>query len=90
MSLNGVVAAMTITLVSQWVIQFPLAYVLATHTAMGESGIWWAFPISNVVTAAIVIGVYARGNWKQTRLISADDKVEAQIIQEAELEEPMR
>jgi len=87
---GNMVAAMTITLVSQWVIQFPLAYVLATHTAMGESGIWWAFPISNVVTAAIVIGVYARGNWKQTRLISADDKVEAQIIQEAELEEPMR
>jgi len=87
---GNIVAAMTITLVSPWVIQFPLAYVLATHTSLGSSGIWWAFPISIVVTAAIVVCVYARGNWKHTRLIRPDDKATAKITREAELEEPMR
>jgi putative MATE family efflux protein len=97
LALNGVLRAsgnmmttMTITLASQWVIQFPLAYVLSTHTALGSSGIWWAFPVNNVLTALIVVGVYARGGWKQTRLISRDDKIAAKIEQEAELEEPMR
>jgi hypothetical protein len=42
------------------------------------------------LTALIVVGVYARGTWKQTRLISRNDKIAAKIEQEAEMEEPMR
>ena len=86
---GNMVTTMVITLASQWVIQFPLAYILSTHTALGSSGIWWAFPISNVVTAGIVVIVYARGNWKHTRLIRRDDKAAAKVTQEAELEEPV-
>jgi Na+-driven multidrug efflux pump len=84
---GNMVTAMTITLASQWVIQFPVAYILATHTKLGASGIWWAFPVNNVLTALIVLGVYARGNWKHTRLIRADDKAAARVSKEAELEE---
>ena len=87
---GNMVTTMMITLASTWVIQFPLAYVLSTHTSLGSSGIWWAFPVNNVVTALIAVSVYARGTWKKTRLISRDDKVAARIEQEAELEEPMR
>jgi putative MATE family efflux protein len=87
---GNMVTTMMITLASTWVIQFPMAYVLSTHTSLGSSGIWWAFPVNNVVTALIVVSVYARGTWKKTRLISADDKVAAEIEQQAELEEPMR
>jgi Na+-driven multidrug efflux pump len=87
---GNMVTTMMITLASQWVIQFPLAYVLSTHTSLGSSGIWWAFPVNNVITALIVVSVYARGTWKRTRLISRDDKVAAKIEQEMELEEPMR
>jgi putative MATE family efflux protein len=97
LALNGVLRAsgnmvttMMITLASQWVIQFPLAYVLSTHTQLGSSGIWWAFPVNNVVTALIVVTVYARGSWKHTRLISRDDRMMAKVTQEAEREEPMR
>jgi len=87
---GNMVTTMMITLASQWVIQFPLAYILSTHTALGSSGIWWAFPVNNVLTALIVVGVYSRGAWKHTRLISRDDKVAARIERETELEEPMR
>jgi len=55
-----------------------------------DSGIWWAFPVSNVIAAAIVLAVYGRGDWKKTRLISRADKAAARIAREAELEEPMR
>lgn len=34
---------MILTLVSQWVIQFPLAFILSHNTSLGKHGIWWAF-----------------------------------------------
>ena len=35
---GNMVMTMVLTLVSQWVIQFPLAYVLSKHTALGVAG----------------------------------------------------
>ena len=65
---GNMMTAMTLTLVSQWVFQFPLAYVLSKHTTLGSDGIWWGVSISSALTALITIGVYARGGWKKTRL----------------------
>ncbi|MGB3624744.1 MAG: MATE family efflux transporter, partial [Henriciella sp.] len=45
---GNMLIAMMLTLVSQWVIQFPLAYVLSMHTGLGMTGIWWAFPVTHV------------------------------------------
>src|SRR5439155_13225162 len=56
---GNMVITMMLTLVSQWVLQFPLAYLLSEHTTLKSVGIWWAFPISNVVIAAITVIVYA-------------------------------
>ncbi len=69
--------AMLISLVSQWVLQFPLAYILSAHTALHSHGLWWAFPVSNVATALIAGIWFARGDWKKHRLV-ADDEMEAQ------------
>ena len=76
------VIAMVLTLVSQWVLQFPLAYVLSEHTALGVNGIWWAFPISNIIIALITLGVYAKGDWKKKRLTDDEDALTAQISEE--------
>lgn len=65
---GNMIVTMVLTLVSLWVIQFPLAYVLSKHTALGLTGLWWAFPIANVLIALITIGVYAKGDWKKKRL----------------------
>ena len=69
--------AMLISLVSQWVLQFPLAYILSEHTALRSHGLWWAFPVSNVATALIAGVWFARGDWKKHRLVAADE-IEAQ------------
>jgi putative MATE family efflux protein len=87
---GNMMTTMVLTLTTQWVIQFPLAYILSKHSNLGDTGIWWAFPITNVIAAIIVLAVYARGDWKKTRLISRDDKEIAKIAEEAEREEPMR
>lgn len=87
---GNMMATMMLTLTTQWIIQFPLAYILSKHTSLGGTGIWWAFPVTNLIGAAIVLAIYGRGDWKKTRLISRDDKAVAKIATEAELEEPMR
>ena len=52
---------MTINLVSQWLLQLPLAYVLAKRTSLGVDGLWWSMPVANVIIA-IVAGIwFARG-----------------------------
>lgn len=79
---GNMVMPMVLTLVSQWVLQFPLAYVLSKHTALGAQGIWWAFPIANVAIALITIGVYAKGDWKKKRLLDEEEVLTGKVTDE--------
>lgn len=65
---GNMVVSMILALVSQWVLQFPLAYILSHHGSLGVNGIWWAFPVTNVVIALVSMAVFARGDWKKKRL----------------------
>ena len=87
---GNMVVTMVLTLVSQWVLQFPLAYVLSKHTALGADGIWWALPISNVLTALITICIYARGDWKKKRLIDSEDELTGKVTEEILVGEVVR
>jgi putative MATE family efflux protein len=79
---GNMVMTMVLTLVSQWVLQFPLAYVLSKHAGMGARGIWLAFPISYVLIALVTLGVYAKGDWKRKRLTEPDDELTGQVTSE--------
>jgi putative MATE family efflux protein len=79
---GNMVIAMMLTLVSQWVLQFPLAYVLSKHTDLAAQGIWWAFPIANVITALVTISVYARGDWKKKRLVDTEEALTEKVSEE--------
>lgn len=91
-SLTGVLRAsgnmmttMVLTLVSQWVLQLPLAYVLSKYTTLGIHGVWWSFVVSNVVISLITLAWYSRGDWKDTRLTEEEqfaEKVSEEIIAE--------
>jgi putative MATE family efflux protein len=84
---GNMVITMVLTLVSQWVVQFPLAYVLSTHTQLGIQGIWWAFPVTNVVTALITLSIYAKGDWKKKRLIDSEEALTEKVSEEILAEE---
>jgi putative MATE family efflux protein len=86
---GNMLSAMVIALVSQWMIQFPLAYVLSKHTTLGARGIWWSFPITNVAVALISLCWFARGSWKITRL-TEDEKQVAVVTQETIIEDGLR
>jgi putative MATE family efflux protein len=77
------IPAMVIGLVSQWVLQIPLAFVLSQHTPLGVAGIWWSTPLTNVVTATVAAIWFARGGWKTRRLIARTPvQVEQETVEE--------
>lgn len=84
---GNMVVTMVLTLVSQWVIQFPLAYILARHTSLGLTGIWWAFPISNILIALITLCIYAKGDWKKKRLTDPEEVLTEKVSEEILTEE---
>lgn len=89
LSLTGVLRAsgsmvqvMILTIVSQWVLQFPLAYLLSHKAGMGERGIWTAFPVTNILISLVTLAIYLRGGWKKKRL-TEEEKMEEQASEEA-------
>lgn len=80
---GNTVLTMVLTIISQWVIQFLLAYLLSRPNALGSSGIWWAFPVANIAIAFITTGVYARGDWKKKRLTTENDDLVNDVWEEA-------
>jgi putative MATE family efflux protein len=86
---GNMLIAMIIAMVSQWMIQFPLAYVLSKHSTLHAQGLWWSFPVTNVAVALVSICWFARGSWKIGRL-TEDDKQIAKIAEEAIIEEGIR
>ena len=79
---GNMVVNMMLTVMSQWVLQFPLAYILSKHTALGAEGIYWAIPVANVITALITGCVYWRGNWRKKRLLDDEEILTGQVTEE--------
>lgn len=86
---GNMLSAMVIALVSQWMIQFPLAYVLSKHTLLGPTGLWWSFPASNVLTAVVSLCWFARGEWTAGRL-TEEARDNARVADAAVVEEGYR
>jgi len=57
-------ASMLISILNLWILRFPLAYILSNNTSLGSEGIYWAFPISNLLAAVSAVLYYRTGVWK--------------------------
>lgn len=93
MSLNGALrgsgdtkASMILSIISLWVLQFPLAYILSNYTGLAEVGLWIAFPVSNVIAALITVLWFKKGTW-QKKQITEDIKLFTSISEETIIEE---
>lgn len=58
-------ASMLISIMSLWIVRFPLAYMLSYKTDLGPVGIWWAFPISNLIAGIVAFAYFKTGYWKK-------------------------
>ncbi|HEY4305155.1 MAG TPA: hypothetical protein VGM82_11840 [Gemmatimonadaceae bacterium] len=63
---------------------------MSKHTGLGERGIWWAFPVTNVIIVFVTLGVYAQGDWKRKRLVDPASVEEGAISNEIIADEGSR
>jgi putative MATE family efflux protein len=63
-------ASMVMSIIALWIIRFPLAYWLAYETSLSYDGIWWAFPISNLIAAGIALIWFRRGTWEKKKRVN--------------------
>lgn len=53
-----------VNLVAFWLIQIPLAWVLAHVVGIGHEGVYWAIAVSYSLSALIGLLLFRRGRWK--------------------------
>jgi putative MATE family efflux protein len=68
---NGAGDTITPTLINLfafWILQIPLAYVLAIHYAYGPTGAFTAIPIADLAFTLIAFALFRRGAWKKQKI----------------------
>jgi putative MATE family efflux protein len=68
---NGAGDTVTPTLINLfafWILQIPLAYVLAIHYAYGPTGAFTAIPIADLAFTLIAFLLFRRGAWKKQQI----------------------
>ena len=84
---GSTLTAMLLAILALWVFRFPVAYVLAKHTSMGVTGIWWSFTISNILAAVVSWAIFKRGKWLK-KVISDFDPLERGVLEDAQTPSP--
>lgn len=64
--------SMTLSIISLFILQIPLAYILSKQTSLGANGIYWAFPISHIAGALITLAWYSTGSWKEKQIVEEE------------------
>ena len=79
---GNMVVNMMLTIVSLWVLQFPLAYVLSKHTSLGAEGIFWSTPVATVAVTLITACLYLHGGWRKKRLLDDEEVLTGKVSDE--------
>lgn len=66
---GGTVPAMAIGLMTQWVLQVPMTWFLCTHTILGVKGVWWGFPLANLIATLVTMTWFRYGAWQDMKLM---------------------
>ena len=78
---GNMTTAFMLSVISQWVFQFPLAYVLSKHTGLWIHWLRYTFPLTNIFTAIICYLRFMRWTWKKS-IITKEDKIIEHISEE--------
>ena len=57
-----------INVVFFWLIQIPLAWLLALHLQLGHSGVFWAVFVSETAVGLFTLWLFSRGRWKTVQV----------------------
>lgn len=78
--------ALMMTFLNVWVFLFPVAWLLSSRTPLGADGIWYAYPIAYVLTAAVGGAWLLFGRWKKP-VLTGDERLAEEVAEEAIVEE---
>lgn len=70
-AINGAGDTYTPTLlnfVCFWIIETPLAWLLALHWGWGQTGVYWAIVIAESIMALAAMWVFGKGRWKWAKV----------------------
>jgi putative MATE family efflux protein len=51
-----------------WLLEIPLAWVLAMHTALGVNGVFWSVVVAQSVIVLITLCLFRQGKWARQRI----------------------
>lgn len=51
-----------------WVLEIPLAYLLALKLGWGESGVYWSLVVAESVAGLVAIYLFRKGKWKEQKV----------------------
>jgi len=57
-----------INLIAFWIIEVPLAYVLAKYTSLNQNGAFYSIIIAEVCMTLIALYLFKKGRWKKTEV----------------------
>ena len=77
---GNTLSAMVLTITGIWVFQFPAAWYLSHHTALGFRGIWWSFVVANIGIACVAGLWYWRGSWHTKELADPLQKEADKVV----------
>jgi Na+-driven multidrug efflux pump len=83
---GNTMAAMMLSILSFWVLRFPVAWVLSVPAGMGPDGVFWSFPISNVLSGGLAWWWFMRGGWIK-RVVNEETALVEAVREEAIVEE---
>ncbi len=83
---GNTIAAMGLSIVAFWVLRFPIAWTLSIGLNLGPDGIFWAFPLSNVVAGLLALGWFLKGTWIR-RVVDGDWAQREAVRDEVQVEE---
>ena len=62
------VLPMTLSFVGTWFVQLPLAWIISKHTFLGVAGLWWCYPLNNLLLTTILVLRFRYGRWHNSSL----------------------
>ena len=59
---------MIFSMISIWILRFPIAYYLSNYTDLHEVGIWYSFPADILIGFTLTVIWFKKGTWKTKKL----------------------
>lgn len=78
---GGTTTAMVFSFITQWLFQLPISWYLCRHTSLGVTGVWWGFPVANIIATLLTIYWFRRGSWKELSLTEKEKTEEERETQ---------